>query len=74
MPQPLMTELSLTGAADTLEMVGTTDAGDSDREIHSCTTLGKPRVVSIVSSVAVAAPDVALGIADSHESGIVYEA
>ena len=71
-PQPLMTELLLTGDAVTLDMVGTTLLGTVTVKV--CVEVPRELpLASSVSSTTLAEPDVADGITSSHDSGMVYD-
>ena len=72
-PQPLMTELVLTGVAVTLDMVGTTLLGTVT--VNACVDVPSEfPLASSVSSTTLAEPEVEEGITSNHESGMVYDA
>lgn len=72
-PQPEITEFELIGVIVTLPIDGTTLDGAVIVNPYVVLPSYAPLVL-YVSSVAVAAPDVAEGMALSHDIGIVYEA
>lgn len=72
-PQPEITVLELTGVIVTLPIDGITLDGAVIVNPYVVLPSYTPLVL-YVSSVAVAAPDVAEGMALSHDIGIVYEA
>ena len=69
-PQPLTTELLLTGVAVTLDMVGTTLLGTVTVKLWVDVPKEAP-LASKVSSTTLAEPEVADGITSSHDSGMV---